>query len=469
MAKLYVFGIGGTGSRVIKALTMLFASGVDINNYEIVPIIIDPDDANGDLTRTVEILKNYQQIHNKLNFSASHPNQFFKTKISNVTENFRLVLSSIKDGQFKNYIQHSSLDESNKALVSLLFSEDNLNANMEIGFKGNPNLGSVVLNQFNQSEDFINFASSFAKDDRIFIISSIFGGTGAAGFPLLVKNIRGADKSVRGFDFLRNAPLGAITVMPYFGVEPDANSPIDKSTFISKTKAALSYYEKNINGNNSVNVLYYLGDDLTKDYPNVAGASNQKNDAHFLEMAAALSIVDFAKQDSVGSTTYKEFGIKVDANKLNFDDLGSITQSQLKKPLTQYILFHFFLKDKIQDSINQTWAKNINLTEFLGQPFYTNYLKQFNVYYLEWLKEMETNHRGFAPFNLKVDETNLFNIVNKLPPKVKWHETGRNYSRYDFLLAKLDKKSIKTGIQEQHFMDLFYNTTELLVKEKFKF
>lgn len=34
MAKLYVFGIGGTGSRVIKSLAMLLATGVDIINMK---------------------------------------------------------------------------------------------------------------------------------------------------------------------------------------------------------------------------------------------------------------------------------------------------------------------------------------------------------------------------------------------------------------------------------------------------
>ena len=30
--KLYIFGIGGTGSRVLKAFTMLVASGVTLKN-----------------------------------------------------------------------------------------------------------------------------------------------------------------------------------------------------------------------------------------------------------------------------------------------------------------------------------------------------------------------------------------------------------------------------------------------------
>ena len=57
--KLYIFGIGGTGSRVLKSLVMLAASGVKIEADAIVPIVIDPDFANADLTRTLELIKTY--------------------------------------------------------------------------------------------------------------------------------------------------------------------------------------------------------------------------------------------------------------------------------------------------------------------------------------------------------------------------------------------------------------------------
>ena len=57
MSKLYVFGIGGTGSRVLKSLTMLLASGVKCNADTIVPIIIDPDDSGADKTRTIDLMK----------------------------------------------------------------------------------------------------------------------------------------------------------------------------------------------------------------------------------------------------------------------------------------------------------------------------------------------------------------------------------------------------------------------------
>ncbi|MBG6062938.1 hypothetical protein IWX83_002744 [Flavobacterium sp. CG_9.1] len=208
------------------------------------------------------------------------------------------------------------------------------------------------------------------------------------------------------------------------------------------------------------------------------GAANQKNDAHFLEMAAALSIIDFAKKDATELVTidgkaenpfYKEFGIKSNSNSLIFENLGDSTQLQLKKPLTQYTKFLVYLRDKVLESTDQNWAKNVNISNLLTQPFYSNYLKRFNQYYVEWLNEMAHNQRSFSPLNLNVNDNNLFEMVKNVKPNISWLESGKNYNRYDFLLSKHDKEILKTGSQEQQFMDLFYNTTESLVKEKYKF
>lgn len=61
MAKLYIFGIGGTGSRVLRSLTMMLASGVQLGQDEIVPIFIDPDESNADLSRTVDLMNLYSR------------------------------------------------------------------------------------------------------------------------------------------------------------------------------------------------------------------------------------------------------------------------------------------------------------------------------------------------------------------------------------------------------------------------
>ncbi len=40
MSKLYIFGIGGTGARVLKSLTMLLAAGVKLADTDaVVPVL----------------------------------------------------------------------------------------------------------------------------------------------------------------------------------------------------------------------------------------------------------------------------------------------------------------------------------------------------------------------------------------------------------------------------------------------
>ena len=66
MARLFVFGIGGTGARVLRSLTMLMASGVEVGVDEICPILIDPDAGNADLRSTRTRLNVYMSINSTL-------------------------------------------------------------------------------------------------------------------------------------------------------------------------------------------------------------------------------------------------------------------------------------------------------------------------------------------------------------------------------------------------------------------
>lgn len=79
--KIYVFGIGGTGARVIKSLTMLAGAGVPMEAEAIVPIIIDPDFGNADVTRAIKQLNIYANIRELLVFNDTSKNGFFQISI----------------------------------------------------------------------------------------------------------------------------------------------------------------------------------------------------------------------------------------------------------------------------------------------------------------------------------------------------------------------------------------------------
>ena len=392
MSKLYVFAIGGTGSRVLKALTMLMASGVNVPVDKIVPIIIDPDAAGGNKTDTVNIMDLYRKFHGNIDYNDPNAT-FFQTSLEKLnfpSGDYVLPLGGQTNQKFNNYMMFSSFSKENQALVNMLFSDENLNSDMTVGFTGNPNIGSVVLNQFAQSPQFTTFANNFNAGDNIFIISSIFGGTGASGFPLLLKNLRHIDPNLHipSAQAIMDSKIGAISVLPYFGLTPGKKTDPDSDTFMSKTKAALAYYDNNLN---NIDALYYIGDPAHQSYENVAGGAKQKNKAHFIELASALAVIDFAKNVSSlgGNTVYKEYGIKNDTRGITLKDLESVDYLAIARPMAEFTLFCQYIQNKLESSDDQKWIVQGEPNyeqEFLGSMEY-NDLQLFVDYYFLFLQK----------------------------------------------------------------------------------
>lgn len=497
MARLFIFAIGGTGSRVLKSLAMLLASGIKPNSeheFEIVPVIIDPHKSNEDLKRTERLLGNYQTIANEAGLDST----FFGTKITTLdnlvsSENrlsgsFTFNLQQVANTKFKEYIDLNQLDRPNRALAEILFSGKSINkrgeevdlldTEMDIGFVGNPNIGSVVLNQFKYSDEFREIASNFNKDDRIFIISSIFGGTGAAGFPTILKNIRDAMKntSIDGKGFLQDSKIGAITVLPYFNIEKDESSPIQKSDFIAKTKSALYYYKDNVTGNDSVNCLYYIADDYSgKPYKNDPGDNGQQNDAHFIEFAAALAIIDFLElpdnnlQSAGGKALnpiYKEFAIKHDSADIKFSDFEDVIERKISLRLSQLLLFKKYLDENLRISMQkEPWSTRppeLN-QQFFDDAFFRTYVSEFLNSFKEWLEEMSGNRRGFSPFNL---DSSLETLIKDRTAKSGFFSGRVDYKMYDDRLNKFSNDD-KYRSAPQKLINLFFNTTENILTSKF--
>jgi len=465
MSKIYVFGIGGTGSRVLRALTMLLASGVECKADAIVPIIIDPDASAGDVDRTVDLMKKYGEIRSKLNFDSKKANRFFKTDIQQTMTNFRLPLSNTQDVLFDEYMNVSDMSRENQALVNILFSHKNLASDMTVGFKGNPNVGSVVLNQFDDSYEFQNFANEFTEQDKIFIISSIFGGTGASGFPLLLKTLRTSDE-IANKGLVNNAHIGAITVLPYFQVKQEDDSQIDSATFVSKAKSALAYYGRNISKNNAIDTLYYIADDTRTTYENCEGGTNQKNNAHFVELVSALALIDFANSQKPEQAVHKEFGIDIDAKEIIFENLGKISKGALRKALTQFNLFSKYFDENTESYFQQQqWSKERSLDNIFFTSDFIRTIEKFHIEYLAWLSEMTTQQRAFMPFILHKKDDKVFDLVKGIAPK-KLITIDSNYNLFNNRLNG-QKGESTIGNKEQQFVELFYKATEQLVKEKF--
>ena len=486
--KLYVFGIGGTGSRVIKAMTMLFASGVKLDNGfdTVIPIIIDPDTSNGDMNRTKDILRLYQEIRNQVD----HPDDFYAQEIKTINEltvnggvvnpdYFQFKLKDTDQNTFNQYIGFNSLsDEINekddKNFVRLLYSEKNLKSNLDVGFKGNPNMGSIVLNQFTNSEDFRKFAETFNDDDAVFIINSIFGGTGAAGFPLLLKNLRGNTNLPR-HKRISVAPIGGITYLPYFSLSKQ--DEINAESFEEKAKIAIDYYNRTIISKNQINTLYFIGNrGNTNQEEYAVGGQGQRNKAHFLELAGALAILDFCKNiNSInGKTQIKEFGIEKNTENVSFADLNIENVKQLSMPLTKFKLYTEYLNKGLKKSLNVSrWTKsNIKITSknkqsllnenYFNSPEYKTQIQSFNNHFDEWMKEMKENKPAFSPFE-EITAANALQIIKGKTPK-----GDKSFESIDIENCRLtDNVSIRsTSKKHTMLIKMFGKSTEKVLSNK---
>ena len=463
MARLYVFGIGGTGSRVLRSLTMLLATGVKTNGYDIVPIIIDPDSANADLTRTVALMNKYISIRSKLTFTAQDGKSFFKTSIKQTLPNFLIPVQNTNQ-TYDQFIGLNNMSLSDRAMAEMLFSEKNLSSDMVVGFKGNPNIGSVVLEQMASSEEFNEFANSFTQGDKIFIISSIFGGTGASGFPLLLKTLRHSN-TLPNSGTLNTAEIGAITVLPYFKLKTNDQSAIDSSTFLSKARAALKYYQDNVS---DANALYYIGDMPSSAYENNEGGTAQQNDANLIELLAATAIIDFCGNTfSQGQTSYRELGMDggQGASSLKLFPLGNGMFNDFAYPMLEFALF---AKSLVEDynfvsSDNLKANKKINMNVYESQ--FGRDLRSYLEDYTAWLSELKGNSPSFAPFSISENKLgDLKDFVTDIPAKKFIFSNVDNNS----FRSELNSVSPKNGTDEDKLLELYNKAARKFAKDKYK-
>lgn len=427
MPKLFVFAIGGTGERVLRSFTMVLASGAPtFDNYEVFPVIIDYDTENADKARTVKLLQNYATVHDAAftRHSASsdlkgQSGQFFAAKLRNLNglENYVFPFHPATEHEkFREHIGYDTLAGDTLGTARLLTSlydeskrsDTELNLDMTVGFKGNPNIGSVVFHTINSTDEFAAFRARFQPEsgDKVVIIGSLFGGTGASGIPEIVKAI----------DAMKNgARIATILVLPYFSPMEKADGAIQASRFNSKTKAALSFY-KDSGLMEKIDKVYYVGDPHPTVVPYSEGGKDQINNANVVELIAAMMIEHYVAGRDIND---KEFKFSPDANIVVRQGQKSgqrlfiydFDQTSITKVLNHLVELAIALKC-FHDEINSKKASQKDFYKYLEMDLAvskddntdnTNKLRnlcaaleQFYFKYQAWLKEIDFEGNGDA-------------------------------------------------------------------------
>lgn len=390
MNNLYVFAIGGSGERVMRSFIMLLAAGVKMGANKVIPIFVDNDANSKALSRCKEIIKYYNstsQTDGEIGigtvcqqYGPKERASFFQTKVENP---ILLNVAGDQIGNLKNIIgSNLSIENPVERNIleerDLLFSNDDLDMSLTVGFVGNPNIGSIVLNALSFSDPkFGDILDNAGPGDGVMVIGSLFGGTGAAGFPLIVNNFKRSDAS--------RPTIGGIAILPYFsfGTEDqhseqekiiDTNKwDVNSDTFSTKTRAALMYYADYMK---EMDYLYYVGDDNRSVYPHYVGGAKQDNPVHLVEFLAAMSIVDFSKRSNEQSIVYKQpvMGISMDkGGNPTICNVSSIRNDDVKKSLVKFQMMREFFTN-INDGFlmhgienKASYAKDLNFTEAMRQ------------------------------------------------------------------------------------------------------
>ena len=417
MDRLIVFGIGGSGERVMRSLVMLLAGGMEMNCKSIQPVLIDSDEKSKALKNVCELITAYNKMRDLYDSTQNFvkdplvlKNSMFHVRID---EPVILNVSGTNVETLKKLVDATNLDKDVKSEFDILYSEKSQNMRLSWGFVGNPSIGAVVLNQMLEGENYKSL--NIKSNDGVFIISSIFGGTGAAGFPLLVNKIR---KDLEGN--MENFKIGALSMFPYFNlVDMGDESEVAKglkgydvnpNEFSTKTKAALAYYDSHVKALCS---MYYLGTGKAmyrSIFPKYKGGEKQDNPASMLELIGAKAVShftfnaqeitneiatnDFKYTGGAKFTNCYEYFIDKEPGNGTTYDLNTIDPDvNFREVFVRLQLLKFIWKDCVPEWLNKNgnqWATSIGMNQGRYDNMKGNYLEQFFDMFEKWKEELNS-------------------------------------------------------------------------------
>jgi hypothetical protein len=326
MAKqIFVIGIGGTGMRCIEAFTHLCAIGM-FDNTDVHLLALDTDKDNGNFTRLKNLKEAYIKTKgvNKKQFALG--STFFSANL----HYYQFSPDYSKLSTFEalyNYGDAKFSSPEKAAVADLLFTDNAKAFDLKHGYRAQTHLGSMlmyhsIINDIKQNDisDLKRFiqeliTASSSSNPRVFILGSVFGGTGASSIPIIPKALKeAAALMANATDIERNAYFGATLLTSYFSfplpndrekAEQKVIAASDK--FALNSQAAMMFYEADETVKKTYQKFYMMGTEGMEWQPSkvkdktITGGENQENDSHYIELLAAFAAWHFFNSPDEGS------------------------------------------------------------------------------------------------------------------------------------------------------------------------
>ncbi|MCT0218737.1 hypothetical protein KQ304_06960 [Synechococcus sp. CS-1329] len=327
---VFAIGVGGTGAKCLEALTHLHTCGLleqGGTSVRLGTFLVEPDQQSTLLARAETAIDRYQKMRRLLGSKADH---FARGELRHYGTWSPLSNSSgaiSLDQVFPKAILRTRASGL-AALFDCLFPPEEQAADLEVGFRGRPPIGSAVMSrvsltaeaktgQWQQMLSDIETASGGGETPVIHLFGSVFGGTGASGVPTLGQMLKSWLKE----QGLNKVKVNASLLLPYFDFEGQAREDTgvhaEARNFQLNTDAALQYLRSS--GTSCFDQVYLVGSDIKARYDFSIGGRSQANGAHLVELLASLGMRHGLKADS--SSHYAHVLSRAVENKISWGDI----------------------------------------------------------------------------------------------------------------------------------------------------
>lgn len=438
MARDYLIAVGGTGARCLEAMTYLAAAGLQKKSLHV--LIVDPDQNNGNSVRSRQVMTDYHALNLAQQPPRPQTSAFLgmgSTRLPDPTL-FQAAVNrtggqgnaqqqifwhnpNTSERRFKHVIDYQAQPPALQDFLTLFYEKDDLEMVLDVGYRGRTNVGAVALKQDMEGtatlensglrEFLVNLNEDLqAGEAKVFVMGSVFGGTGAAGLPTIPNLINNLPEEVRVIAQANRDRIryGCAMVTPYFsfpqGEGGDDGPGTDSARHAVATQAALMHYAHVPPGYQHV---YFVGAPSRPhtNKHNVIGGQQQSNAPHYAELVAALAAWDFFllgrvepddKRLHFADTLQQgqEQGVTWRTLPVHPDE--AVRREEVKRRMVTFATFLYFYKNFLyHDFVNHSaykktdWYKN-NFGDLTldDQGTQLRHLYDFALAHLGWLRQL---------------------------------------------------------------------------------
>jgi len=374
MRQIFAIGVGGTGAKCVEALVHLHACGLlvepDGAPARLGAFLVEPDQQSALLTRAQIAINRYGAMRRAI---GRNTDRFARAELRDYGQWSPLNTASgaiSLDQVFPKAVLRTQAPGV-AALFDCLFPPEEQSADLEVGFRGRPPIGSAVMSRINLEQEAqvgqwqqmlgdIQTAAGSGDPPVIHLFGSVFGGTGASGVPTLGQLLKNWLKT----QGLTSIQVQASLLLPYFDFEgmadDDTGVHAESRNFQLNTDAALQYLRTS--GRSCFDRVFLVGSDIKARYGFSIGGTSQGNAAHIVEMLAALAV----RHPSTTGGGYAHVISRSSQQCIGWEDLPD--DEQVGEAIARGARFAVAWKNNISLEIND--AQKVSMRTFVsGAPW----------------------------------------------------------------------------------------------------